>query len=172
MCGEPRLSASADIRRSTRRTIAGLMVLMLFGCAMHEVLHTEPGVDITGIKPGMARAEVEAVVGAPRSQWTTSAGVRYSLYRYYAGKDVSASGAFVVGFFEIATLGVWELARAYNPTALDFSEEGKKYRFMAVSYDSEDRVVGTFSNIDEFALLPVDGHPPANEVAPIERAGK
>jgi hypothetical protein len=158
--------------RNLQMVFAGLIASMLLGCAMQEVLHTELGVDISGIKPGNSRVEVEAVMGAPRSQWTTSAGVRYSLYRYYAGKDASAQGAFVVGYFEIVTLGLWELARAYNPSALDFSEEGKKYLFMAVSYDSEDRVVRIFSAIDEFALLPVDGLAPASESAPTERGGK
>jgi hypothetical protein len=165
-------SPPAGMFRSIQLMFFVVASLALFGCAMQEVLHTEPGVDVTGLRPGIDRAEVEALVGAPRSQWTTTAGVSYSIYKYYAGKEASMEGAAVVGFFEITTLGLWEAMRAYNPTAFDFSDEGKRYAFLAVSYDSHNKVIGVFPNIHEFAALPADGRTQASPGVSGERSDR
>jgi len=144
-----------------------VLAILLGSCAMHKVLRSEPGLDISGVQPGAARSDVESILGPPRSQWSTGTGTRYSVYRYYAGKDPSAAGVAVVGFFDIVSLGLFEVVGAWSPDTFKFSEEGKKYAFVAVSYDAGDRVVGVFPNVDEFARLPEDGR---MSIPPLPRA--
>ena len=134
-----------------------VLAILLGGCAMHKALRSEPGLDLSAVKPGAARTDVESILGPPHSQWSTGTGVRYSMYRYDAGKEPSAADAAVVGYFDIVSLGLFEVLDAWKPDAFKFSEAGRKYAFVAVSYDSGDIAIGVFPNVDEFARLPEDG---------------
>jgi len=134
------------------------------GCLFVQTVSSEPGIDVSSIRPGVSREQVEKVVGAPLKQWTTSQGVRYSLYRYYGGMQPNAVSAGVVGFADVISLGMFELINL-NPGQRDqFLQDLKKYPFMAVSYDPHDVVIGVFPDIDEFAMLPSDGRAPASHI--------
>jgi len=158
------ISVQCHRDRADRPALQRLLALLLFvliaavapGCSVSEALHSEPGIDISGIKPGMPRAEVEAIVGAPQGQWTTSLGVQYFVYQYYGGMESDYMGAAAFVFMDIATLGTGEF---FKPEA---SSGRKKYARMAVSYDLQDRVIGAFPNFDPLAPLPADGRPMPN----------
>ena len=156
----PGPSASARLIR----TLAFCGLALLGGCSVTAALETEPGVDISSIAPGATREHVEAVVGKPVKEWTALSGVHYCVYRYYGGKQpshVNASGRALV---DIASLGFSELLYVADPEARKRDkEEGKIFPLMAVSYDSQDIVIGAFPEFTQFTVLPPDGRAPARE---------
>ena len=146
-----------------------LVAASVSGCLFVHTLSSEPGIDISSIKPGISRAQVEKVVGAPLKEWTSSLGVRFSLYRYYGGVEPSAVGAGLVGFLDIISLGLFELTWLSDKDRESFTKAQEKHPFMAVSYDAQDIVIGVFPDIGEFALLPADGRSPPVHTTPRER---
>jgi len=138
--------------------VAGVAVVS--ACAVSKALERKPGADLSPVKVGAARQEVEAVVGEPLREWTTRLGVHYRLYRYDAGIEPSTGGAGFVAFMDVITLGLWEAYDAASPEGLDVRGE-RKQPLLAVSYDPKWIVIGVFKNVGEFAELPEEGRPPA-----------
>lgn len=162
-----------DVTRPAHLQWMALVVSMLIvaavpGCMVADTLRTEPGIDVSSIKPGVPRAQVEAIVGSPRRQWTTALGVRYSIYQYYAGIR-RESGGVVAGvvMMDVISLGLFELFMALDRP--DTTSGREVYRFMAVSYDAQDLAIGVFPDIGEFAWLPSDGRPASGRTIPSER---
>lgn len=140
--------------------LAGLPLLS--GCIAHSALQGEPGLDLSPIRTGVTRAEVEAVVGETEREWTTSVGVRYRVYAYDAGVPPSSFNAFKGVLAELMTLGLIEVMAAADPEKLKNAAEFQHLiRDLAVAYDSEDRVIGVFPNVDNTTVLPADGRPQA-----------
>ena len=142
--------------------LSGLIVLIA-ACAVSKPLERTPGVDLSPVKIGTTRQQVEAVVGDPLREWTTRRGVRYRLYRYDAGIDPSAGGAAVELMMDIMTLGGYEAMHAASPeewTAWKV-ETQRKWPLLAVSYDSQEIVIGVFKDVGEFDEFPEDGCGPA-----------
>jgi hypothetical protein len=160
--------------RISRRVAALLAVAclagtaQLAGCAARSALRGEPGVDLAPIRPGVSRAQVEAVVGTTDREWTTPAGVHYRVYRYDAGVPPSSFHAFHVLMGELATLGlVSAYVAATDPEALDKRPaEEHVFRDLAIAYDGADTVIGVFPDVDGATVLPVDGRPPAPPAPP------
>jgi hypothetical protein len=156
----PRPSASARLIR----TLAFCGLAVLGGCSVTAALETEPGVDISSIAPGATREHVEAIVGKPVKEWTALSGVHYCVYRYYGGKQPSHINASGRALLDIATLGILELVYlADAETGKRDREEGKIFPLMAVSYDSQNIVIGAFPEFTQFTVLPPDGRAPAHE---------
>ena len=142
--------------------LSGLIVLIA-ACAVSKPLERTPGVDLSAVKVGATRQQVEAVVGEPKREWATRTGVRYRLYRYDAGIDPSVGGATVELLMDIMTLGGYEALHAASPekwTAWK-AETQRKWPLLAVSYDSQEIVIGVFKNVGEFDRFPEDGRMPA-----------
>lgn len=143
-----------------------LLALPLFlqGCIAHSALKGEPGKDISGVREGISLEQVEAVMGKSTREWSASTGVRYRIYRYDAGAPPSKFNAFRDFMGELATLGLVSLYTAATaPEMLDKRpQEEHVMREMAVSYDSQDRVIGVFPDVDNSTVLPVDGRPLKN----------
>lgn len=108
--------------------------------------------------PGSTRAQTEATLGPPVREWTTSVGIRYTLYRYDAGVPPDPDMAVLTGIVDVGMLGALSAA-----TALD--EHGglgpPRYALLAVSYGTDDRVLGVFEDVTEFTALPEDGRAPS-----------
>ena len=156
----PGPSASARLIR----TLAFCGLALLGGCSVTAALETEPGVDISSIAPGATREHVEAIVGKPVKEWTALSGVHYCVYRYYGGKQPSHINASGRALLDIATLGFLELVYlADTESAKRDREEGKTFPLMAVSYDSQNIVIGAFPEFTQFTVLPPDGRAPAHE---------
>lgn len=151
-----------------RRWLASVAVLSLGGCAVSEALHRDPGVDVSVVRPGATRAQVEAVLGQPQGEWVTAVGVRYRLYRYHGGTrpdPMQVTGAVLL---EIATLGLVEAIRRMVPEPPQLGTT--KRPLMAVAYDRDDVVIGVFDDIDRFAALPADGRSPGTAAPPAPAA--
>jgi hypothetical protein len=131
---------------------------LLGGCSVTAALQTEPGVDVSSVAPGATREQVEAVVGKPVKEWTSALGVRYCVYQYYGGKQPSHSNASGRVLLNIASLGFLELLYQLDAdTQKRDREEGKVFPLMAVSYDAQSVVIGTFPGFTQFTALPPDG---------------
>ena len=142
-----------------RRFIALAAVIALAGCALSRAARKEPGLDISPVKPGATRREIEAVVGAPEREWTTRTGVRYGLYHYDAGIQDTAGPTAGVLFMDLATLGLFEAISAYDDSdSLDFRGP-RRTALLAVSYDAQGVALGVFRDIGELDVLPEDGRP-------------
>jgi hypothetical protein len=139
-----------------RAALAALAATLIAGCAVSKAMHGEPGLDISAVKVGATRAQVEAVVGAPQREWTTREGVRYCMYRYDAGIETLGAGIGMSVFMDVATLGLWEVNDALSPDAPDMRAP-RRYALMAVAYDAQGIAQGVFRDVDEFAALPDDG---------------
>ena len=142
--------------------LSGLIVLIA-ACAVSKPLERTPGVDLSAVKVGATRQQVEAVVGEPEREWATRTGVHYRLYRYDAGIDPSVGGATIELMMDIMTLGGYEALNAASPekwTAWK-AETQRKWPLLAVSFDSQEVVIGVFKNVGEFDRFPEDGRMPA-----------
>jgi hypothetical protein len=132
------------------------------GCAVTEAARSEPGIDISSIRPGASREQVEAALGKPGREWVTALGVRYCIYTYYGGKGPAHGDAATWLFLDVASLGLAELFyQIDSKTKKSLAESGKRYPLMAVSYDDLNVVIGVFPEIDQFTALPLDGVSPA-----------
>ena len=138
-------------------------ILLIAGCAVSKTLESTPGIDISAVRPGATRQQVEGLVGGPLREWTTRTGVRYRLYRYDAGIEPSAGGAGLVVFMDVITLGLFEVIEATSNSPWNLRGE-KKEPLLAVSYDAQEIVIGVFRDVGEFAELPEDGRVPAAQV--------
>lgn len=144
-----------------RRLLAGLWAVaatLAGGCAVSSALQSSPGIDISPIRAGATRQQVETLLAAPVREWTTGRGVRYRLYRYDAGIAPDRGNAAVAVFFDAVSLGLFEVLQATAPNPVEL-QGARRYALMAVSYDAADRVIGVFADIGEFAALPEDGLP-------------
>jgi hypothetical protein len=168
-------SGESPLRSASARLIQTLAfcLALLGGCMVTAALETEPGVDISSIAPGAAREQVEAIVGKPVKEWTALSGVHYCVYRYYGGKQPSHINATGRVFLDIATLGIGELIYlADAESAKRDREEGKIFLLLAVSYDSQNIVIGAFPEFTQFTVLPPDGRAPARETPTRLPAGR
>jgi hypothetical protein len=142
---------------------AALVILALAGCSVTRFVQVEPGTDISGIKPGAGRAEIEAVVGTPVREWTTGLQVRYCLYAYDAGSEPQYGDASTMLYLDVVSLGLAELFvaidKSADPARRSVLEPRHNRGLLAVSYDAENRALGVFRNVGEFAVLPEDGRP-------------
>ena len=142
-----------------------LAVLAANGCAVVRATKGDPGLDISPVKPGAPREAVEARMGLPLRGWTTSEGIAYRLYRYDAGVPPSAGDALGHAILDAISVGAWEIAMAFDPNK-GLLPARRRYRVLAVSYDTGGAVIGVFPNVGEFAVLPEDGRPLTRRDAP------
>ena len=134
----------------------------LLGCTSTAALRGEPGVDIGALKPGLLRRETEAILGPPVREWTTSSNVRYCIYRYDAGVPPSKGDAVAMGFLNVISLGLFELYEATGVTDLSHPSEDDFRRIwgqIAISYDTDEHIVGLFRDCGDLDVLPDDGRP-------------
>lgn len=150
------------MRRARRRALGCAIVPLvaaLPGCAVSTLARGTPGTDLSRLRAGMARSEVENLLGAPTRSWTTPAGVEYRLYRYDRGLAPNPADAAAVGFFDVISLGLWELFWELDPPADMQPEDRSRSAYAAVSYDAQGTAVGVFLDVGEFDTLPDDGRP-------------
>jgi hypothetical protein len=128
-----------------------LMMSFSTGCFAVKLAKGENGTDVTGIQPGVTRANAEAILGPPVREWTSSTGIRYTTYYYDAGRPPNMPDAAAAGILDLITVGIFEFVVAINakPWILDHHTD-----VVVISYDNRDVVLGIF---DEFDELPPDG---------------
>lgn len=129
-----------------------LMVSFSTGCFAVKLAKGEKGANVTGIQPGVTRANAEAILGPPVREWTSSSRIRYSTYSYDAGRPPNMPDAVGVVIMDLITGGIFEFVVAVNepkPWILDHITDR-----IVTSYDDRAVVLGVF---DEFDELPPDG---------------
>jgi hypothetical protein len=133
---------------------ACLVAALVSGCSVGRALESGPRVQISSIKAGVTRAQVEERVGTPLEAWASPTGVQYCTYHYveYEPNLRAAAGLVVMN---VLTVGVFEV---YVGEGIDVSHE-QRIATLAVSYDQNDVVLGVFPDIGERKDLPDDGLP-------------
>jgi hypothetical protein len=144
--------------------LACVAVTWISGCTTMRALERDPGTDLSPVKAGSTRQQVQAVLGDPLREWVTRADVQYCLYRYDAGIEPSPMAATQTVLINIATLGLFEAIEGMKELPNDFRGP-RKYQLVAVSYDSKDVALGVFYDVDEFTVFPEDGRAPASPPA-------
>ena len=144
---------------------AGILGLALLGgCSVTAALETEPGVDIHPLRRVRHANTSRRSWGSRSRNGLLYSGVHYCVYRYYGGKQPSHINASGRALLDIATLGFLELVYlADAETGKRDREEGKIFPLMAVSYDSQNIVIGAFPEFTQFTVLPPDGRAPAHD---------
>jgi hypothetical protein len=127
-------------------------LLLLCSCMVATVYNGRPGLDVSHVKSGMSKAEVEQVLGPSIREWVTSAGIVYRVYDYDAGVPPKPGDAAAVALVDVICLGFSELIFAFKPLP-----QFPKREQMAVSYDSNGMVIGVYNHFGEFDALPADG---------------
>ncbi|HVM79066.1 MAG TPA: hypothetical protein VMU06_08595 [Stellaceae bacterium] len=150
---------SSDRSGAVRFVFCAVLLAMLDACAVGHALAPQQGTDISGIAPGVPRDEVEAQIGAPLKEWTTSAGAHYCIYARLgdAAPDAGLAATWVAA--DVMTMGITEMVGAIVGHGF---YERRHQQLMAVSYDRDGRVIGLFAHATEFDSLPADGHPSAS----------
>lgn len=129
-----------------------ILIMPLAGCMAASALKGKQGVDVSAIKAGISKAEVEEILGPPVRHWKEPSGIGYCLYHYDAGVPKSVGDAAAHAYMDVATLGVWELFGA-----LDALPEFRITEKMAISYDARGMVIGVFDRFNDFDELPLNG---------------
>jgi hypothetical protein len=139
----------------------GLVMLSpcLHGCAVATVAHGLEGTDISAVRVGVTRSEVELRLGSPVRQWTTAAGIEYRMYRYDAGMPGSSANTTAAVLGEISTLGLLELIR-FLPKPSPLPVDPSQLKNIAVAYDQNGIAVGVFIDVGDLEQLPEDGRRP------------
>jgi len=127
------------------------MVSFSTGCFAVKLAKGEKGTDVTGIQPGVTRANAEAILGPPVREWTSSTGIRYTTYYYDAGLPPNMPDAAAAVIMDVISVGLFELFWAIDkkPWILDHHTD-----VVVISNDDRAVVLGIF---DEFDELPPDG---------------
>jgi hypothetical protein len=135
---------------------AGITLAISLGaCSIGTALSGRPGVDVSGIKPGAERAQVETAIGPPHREWQSAAGVTYCFYEFDGGVKPTVGGAALLLLVDVGTAGLMEVAtHNATPDALVGAEKVRRI----ISYDAASIVLGVFA---EDADLPADGRPRA-----------
>ncbi len=127
-------------------------ILFLSSCLAVSILNGKPGLDVSFIGPGISKGDVEKVVGPPKSQWKTSLGITYCVYKYDGGVLPSKADATAIVFMDLITVGLCELFFAFEAFP-----ENRVSDQMAVSYDVNDLVIDVFDHFGDFDELPANG---------------
>ena len=134
------------------KILALIVVLFIFtGCTVVMLASGRKGKDVTGVKLGTARAEVEAVLGTPVREWRSAKGVFYCAYKYDCGCEPRPGDALACLFLDVATVFVSE---AVMWAELKQNKYPRDYNRILIAYNSNNRIIGIF---EEFEALPPDG---------------
>jgi hypothetical protein len=113
-----------------RVLLFGLVAQLAAACSVGMALHGEKQPDLSVLKVGAERAQIEAELGPPKSEVTLADGRTQSTYHYQVGNESSAGRAAVHAGMDILTLGIWELVG----TPME-AMQGEKMQLVVV-YDS------------------------------------
>ena len=91
-----------------------LLVLLLVApfleaCSVGMALSGDKDPDLSVVKKGASRTEVEFQLGKPTETKTEAAGTTKAKYQYQLGNEPSAGRAVAHGAMDVLTLGIWEV---------------------------------------------------------------
>lgn len=122
-------------RRSLAFVLTWLMgASLLTGCSVGMALSGDENPELSVIKVGATRGEVELQLGEPIETQTVEGGGRIDTYEYEIGNEPSAGRAVAHGVADVLTLGIWELVG----TPIE-AVQGTTYH-AKITYDEDDKV--------------------------------
>jgi len=86
-----------------------LITPLLHACSVGMAVSGKKDPDLSVIKKGASRSEVEFQLGAPVSVATVDPGKTQAKYQYDIGNEPSAGRAVAHGAMDVLTLGLWEV---------------------------------------------------------------
>lgn len=107
---------------------------LLTGCSVGMALSGDENPELSVIKVGATRGEVELQLGEPIETQTAESGGRIDTYEYEIGNEPSAGRAVAHGVADVLTLGIWELVG----TPIE-AVQGTTYH-AKITYDEDDKV--------------------------------
>jgi len=110
-----------------------LLVLVAHGasaCSVGLALDGEKQADLSVLKVGTEKTQIEAKLGRPESEAKLADGRTQSTYHYEVGNEPSAGRAAVHAGMDVLTLGAWELVG----TPLEAMQGDEKR--LVVTYDA------------------------------------
>jgi hypothetical protein len=110
-------------------------LLLASGCSVGMAMHGQKEPDLSVVRIGACRSEVELQLGSPKQSVSLEDGQRVDVYEYEFGNEPSAGRAIAHGTLDVLTLGLWE---AVGTPVEGF--QGEKGR-LAVTYNGDDKVV-------------------------------
>ena len=131
-----------------------LVAALISGCSVGRALESGPSVQISSIKAGATREQVEQHVGTPLQAWVTRTGVQYCTY-HYAEYEPNLRAAAGLVLLNVLSFGMFE---GYVGEGIHVSHE-QRIATLAVSYDQNDVVLGVFPDIGERKDFPDNGLP-------------
>ena len=135
-------------------SVSALLVAgVLSGCSVGMALSGEENPDLSVVKLGASRGEVELQLGSPISTESAADGHRIDTYEYEIGNEPSPGRAVAHGVADVLTLGLWEIIG----TPIE-AVQGETY-FTEITYDADDKVTNIVTRKDD------KPDPPQNEEA-------
>ena len=131
-------------KRETVIVAVVCFVLALAGCSVGMAMSGKKDPNLSIIRPGSTRGEVELQLGSPISSVTHADGKRTDVYEYELGNEPSTGRAIAWGVLDVLTLGLWELAG--TPIEL---LQGRKHQLTTL-YGPDDRLI----SMQASAVLP------------------
>jgi hypothetical protein len=106
---------------------------MLTACSVGMALSGEEQPDLTVLKTGATKTEIEAELGPPRTTVAATDGNSECIYHYEVGNEPSAGRAAVHAGMDILTLGLWEVMG--TPMEAMQGDEME----LTITYDADDK---------------------------------
>ena len=121
---------AARLSAFARLVLLGVIAPAASACSVGLALHGEDQPDLSVLKVGVAKTQIEAKLDPPESEAVLADGRTQSTYEYEVGNESSAGRAAVHAGMDILTLGLWELVG----TPLE-AMQGEEMR-VVVTYDA------------------------------------
>ena len=111
-----------------------LMMVPVQGCSVGMALSGAENPDLSAVRVGASRGEVEMHLGKPIKSIALGNGQSAEVYEYEIGNEPSGGRAVAHGVMDVLTLGLWELAG----TPME-AVQGERYQ-TTITYGENDRV--------------------------------
>ncbi|OPX19017.1 MAG: hypothetical protein BZ151_11525 [Desulfobacca sp. 4484_104] len=122
-----------------REKILGLLLisfLALSGCSVGMAMSGKKEPNLSILRVGTTKGEVEVQLGQPVSVVTAEDGSQAATYEFETGNEPSAGRAVAHGLMDVVTLGLWEAVG----TPIEGSKGNK--RQVIVNYGPDEKVRG------------------------------
>lgn len=88
---------------------AATAMLMLSGCSVGMAVSGDHNPDLSAVRSGSSRSEIEMHLGSPIKVSSLGNGMEAATYEYEIGNEPSAGRAIGHGVMDVLTLGIWEV---------------------------------------------------------------
>ena len=109
--------------------------LTVTGCSVVMALNGNPEPNFKAFEMGSSRQVVEAQLGHPIASQKLEDGKKKDTYQYEIGNSPNGHRALLNFYYDLATIGIWELFGTIIEARMGDTEETR------ITYNSEDRAV-------------------------------